>query len=67
MSTVQRGALAEIARMEAEIRRIEAKPDVTEGQGINRFISSSTSVMRDRRHLQGLRNAIASLRERYMV
>lgn len=67
MSAMQRGALAEIARMEAEIRRIEAKPGVVEGQGVNRFISSSTSAMRDRQRVQGLRNAIASLRETYKV
>lgn len=67
MSAMQRGALAQIARMEAEIRRIEAKPGVTEGQGINRFISSSASAMRDRQRLQGLRNVIVSLRETYKV
>ena len=67
MSAMQRGALAEIARMEREIARIEAKPGVVEGQGINRFISSSAQAMRDRQRLQGLRNAIASLRETYKV
>lgn len=67
MSAMQRGALAEIARMEREIARIEAKPGVVEDQGINRFISSSAQAMRDRQRLQGLRNAIASLRETYKV
>ena len=67
MSAMQRGALAEIARMKVEIRRIEAKPGVVEGWGINRFISSSTSVMRDRQRVRGPRNAIASLRETYRV
>lgn len=67
MSAMQRRALAEIARMEGEVQRIEAKPGAEEGRGINRFISTSASAMRDRQRVQGLRNAIASLRETYKV
>ncbi|GEM_PF-5820723 len=67
LSSMQRGALAQIAKMEAEIKRIEAKPGVVKGRGINRFITSSASAMRDRQRIQGLRNAIASLRDMYKV
>lgn len=67
MSAMQRGAKAEIAKMKAEIKRIEAKPSAIKGRGINSFISSSTSAMRDRQRVQGLRNAITSLRETYKV
>ena len=67
LSSMQRGALAQIAKMEAEIERIEAKQGVVKGRGINRFITSSASAMRDRQRIQGLRNAIASLRDMYKV
>lgn len=67
LTPMQRAAKAEIARLEQEIQRLEAKPGVVEGQGINTFIRTSTQAMRDRQRIQGIRNNIAAIRETYNV
>ena len=67
LTSMRQRAKSEIARMESEIERLRAKPGAVEGQGINRFISSSASAMRDKQRIRDLQNAIKSLREMFGV
>ena len=67
LSAMQKGAISMIRSLDSRIEAEKKKLGVTEGSGINTFISTSTRQMEAKRAIRNAENSIDSLKKRYNV
>lgn len=67
LTSVQQGALRQIAYLQAKADAARSSVGVSKGQGINKFIGSSSKSMQAEKTIRNAENAIVDIRKKYGV